>query len=101
MHPDELDPDEALVRRLVERRFPSWGELPLEPVEPCGTDNALFRLGEELVVRLPRLERTTATLEKELRWLPTLAPLLTLEAPIPVERGEPTNEYPFVWAVYT
>lgn len=101
MHPDELDLDKTVVRRLLERQFPRWADLPLEPVEPRGTDNALFRLGDELVVRLPRLERTTAVLEKELRWLPTLAPLLPLEAPTVVERGEPTDEYPFVWAVYT
>jgi len=101
MHPDELDLDETVVRRLLARQFPEWARLPLEPVEPRGTDNALFRLGEELVVRLPRLERTNVVLEKELRWLPTIAPLLPLEAPRVVETGEPTDEYPFVWAVYT
>jgi aminoglycoside phosphotransferase (APT) family kinase protein len=41
MHADEVDIDEALVRRLVAAQFPQWAELPIEPVLPRGTDNAL------------------------------------------------------------
>jgi len=60
MHADELDLDAALVGRLIEAQFPAWARPPLEPVLPAGTDNALFRLGEDLVVRLPRRPRTVA-----------------------------------------
>ena len=55
MHPDEVDTDVALVGRLLAAQFPQWAGLPLAPVEPAGTDNAIYRLGDDLVVRLPRI----------------------------------------------
>jgi aminoglycoside phosphotransferase (APT) family kinase protein len=100
MHADELDVDVALVRRLLAEQFPEWSGLALEPVLPLGTDNANFRLGDELLVRLPRRPRTSVTLEKERRWLPRLAPHLPLAVPLPVADGVATNGYPFAWSVY-
>lgn len=101
MHTDEVDIDVALVNRMVTAQFPQWADLPLEPVLPRGTDNALYRLGEVMVVRLPRVPRTAVTLEKERRWLPQLAPLLPLAIPVPLAAGEPAEGYPFAWSVYT
>lgn len=101
MHADEVDIDAGLVRKLLASQFPEWAELPLEQVLPYGTDNANYRLGEELVVRLPRIPRSTSALEKEIEWLPKLAPLLPLEAPLPLAVGRPAEGFPFVWAVYT
>jgi aminoglycoside phosphotransferase (APT) family kinase protein len=101
MHADEVDVDDALVRRLVATQFPQWANLRIEPVEPRGTDNALYRLGDDMVVRLPRTERTTATLEKERKWLPVLAPHLPLAVPVPLAEGTPGERYPFVWSVYS
>ncbi|HKD34995.1 MAG TPA: aminoglycoside phosphotransferase family protein [Gaiellaceae bacterium] len=101
MHPDELEIDVALVRRLVAAQFPDWAELPLEPVFPRGTDNRLFRLGAELVVRLPCREGTVKTLEKERDWLPWLAPHLPLDVPVPLAVGSPADGYPWTWSVYT
>jgi aminoglycoside phosphotransferase (APT) family kinase protein len=100
MHPDQLDVDATLVRRLLAAQFPHWADLPLEPIEPTGTDNAIFRLGEDLVVRLPSTPRTEATLEKERAWLPRLAPLLPLAVPVPVAEGTPAEGYPCTWSVY-
>jgi aminoglycoside phosphotransferase (APT) family kinase protein len=101
MHSDELDIDEALVRRLLAAQFPDWAELPLEPVFPRGTDNRLFRLGDDLVVRLPCRESNVTTLEKEREWLPRLAPHLPLDVPVPVTAGMPAEGYPCTWSVYT
>lgn len=101
MHADEVDVDISVVFRLLTRQFPQWAGLPLKPVRPLGTDNALFRLGDEMVVRLPRRQRTSETLEKELQWLPTLAPHLPLAIPIPQGKGTPAEGYPFPWSVYT
>jgi aminoglycoside phosphotransferase (APT) family kinase protein len=101
MHADEIEIDVPLVRHLLAEQFPYWADLPMEPVLPRGTDNALYRLGEQMVVRLPRLERVAATLEKEIAWLPRLAPLLPLAVPIPLAEGMPTEEYPCPWAIYT
>src|SRR3989442_1336321 len=100
MHADEVDIDIPLVRRLLAAQFPEWASLPIEAVHPFGTDNALYRLGAHMVVRLPRRERTSQTLEKERRWLPRLAPRLPLAVPIPLVEGMATEGYPFPWSIY-
>jgi aminoglycoside phosphotransferase (APT) family kinase protein len=100
MHPDEIETDAALVRRLLAGQAPAWADLPIERVGLVGTDNTLYRLGEELVVRLPRRRRTAATLAKEVRWLPALAPLLPAPIPVPLAEGKPAEGFPFSWAVY-
>lgn len=101
MHIDELEIDELLVRRLLSEQFPHWADLPLRRVEPTGTVNAIFRLGDDLAVRLPRREGPTEPGGKELEWLPRLAPLLPLDIPVPVAQGRPTHEYPWFWDVHT
>jgi aminoglycoside phosphotransferase (APT) family kinase protein len=93
--------DAELVRSLIDLQFPSWAGLSLEPVHPRGTDNVLFRLGDDMVVRLPRDERTAETLLKERRWLPVLAPSLPVEVPAPLAEGHPTADYPFEWSIYS
>jgi aminoglycoside phosphotransferase (APT) family kinase protein len=100
MHVDELDLDAALVRRLLAEQFPQWANRPLRRVEPAGTVNAIYRLGDDLSVRLARREGPTEPGGKEVEWLPRLAPLLPLEIPVPVAQGRPTREYPFFWDVY-
>jgi aminoglycoside phosphotransferase (APT) family kinase protein len=100
LHDDEVDTDASLVRRLVVAQFPEWADLSIQPVRSGGTDNALYRLGEHMVVRLPRHARTDGTLEQEHRWLPKLAPLLPLAVPTPLARGMPAEGYPWRWSVY-
>jgi aminoglycoside phosphotransferase (APT) family kinase protein len=100
MHADEVDIDLELVRRLVADQFPDWAKLPVEPVLPWGTDNALYRLGEDMVVRLPRTERTNGTLKREREWLPRLSPHLPLEVPSPLAEGRAALGYPFEWSIY-
>ncbi|HKB20132.1 MAG TPA: aminoglycoside phosphotransferase family protein [Gaiellaceae bacterium] len=101
MHADELEIDEPLVRRLLAKQFPEWTDRPLLRVLPAGTDNAIFRLGGDLAVRLARRKGPSEPGGKELEWLPRLAPLLPLEIPVPVVQGEPSAEYPWFWDVFT
>jgi aminoglycoside phosphotransferase (APT) family kinase protein len=100
MHADELDIDRSLVRRLIAEQFPQWGDLTIEPVRSAGTVHAIYRLGANMVVRLPRVEQATSSLEKELEWLPRLGPRLPLEVPVPLATGMPAEGYPWRWAVY-
>ncbi|MEX1255219.1 MAG: aminoglycoside phosphotransferase family protein [Dehalococcoidia bacterium] len=100
MHSDEVDIDESLVRGLLAAQFPQWADLPIEPVPSAGTVNAIFRLGDDMVVRLPRVHRWAAALEKEYHWLPKLAPHLPLRVPEPLAKGSPGEGYPFSWAIY-
>jgi aminoglycoside phosphotransferase (APT) family kinase protein len=99
MHQDEVHVDVAVVRRLV-KQFPEWAGLPIQEVAPWGTDNAVYRLGDDKVVRLPRTPRTSRTLEMERYWLTRLGPQLPLAAPVPLAEGEPSGGYPFTWSVY-
>jgi aminoglycoside phosphotransferase (APT) family kinase protein len=64
-----------------------------------GSSNALFRLGDELLVRLPRPPGGSATIEKDARWLPQLRPLLPVSAPEIVAVGEPDLGCPERWSI--
>ncbi|MFE3902588.1 aminoglycoside phosphotransferase family protein [Streptomyces sp. NPDC059153] len=100
MHADEPDIDRSLVRRLIAAQFPQWIGLPVEPVVPVGTSNAMYRLGEGLVVRLPRTAGAAGDVEKEHHWLPRLAPSLPAAIPVPLGRGGPAEGYPWHWSVF-
>lgn len=99
MHADEVDIDADLVRGLIAARFPRWVDLPITPVASSGTDNAMFRLGDELAVRLPRIAGAAADIAADQRWLPKLAPQLPVAIPEVVAIGEPTGDYPWPWSV--
>jgi aminoglycoside phosphotransferase (APT) family kinase protein len=100
MHADELPVDVALVRALLEEHFPEWAALPLERVASFGTDNALYRLGDELLVRLPRIDWATRDIEKDARWLDQLRPLLPVAIPELLATGTPGCGYPWTWGIY-
>ena len=101
MHEGELPTDAGLVRTLVEQQFPKWAGLRIERVPSSGTDNALYRLGEDLVVRLPRIEWAAGGIGKDFRWLPELAPLLPVPVPAPLARGRPAAGFPWEWGIYS
>jgi aminoglycoside phosphotransferase (APT) family kinase protein len=100
MHDNEVDIDVSLVTRLLTRQFPRWADLPIEPIQSAGTDNAIYRLGDEMCVRLPIMPNAASRVDKEHRWLPRLAPLLSLPISIPLAKGDPDEGYPFRWSVY-
>lgn len=100
LRPGEVPIDVALVRRLIETQFPRWADLPLAPVAESGMDNATYRLGADMSVRLPRLPRWEGQVAREQRWLPSLAPHLPLAVPAPLAKGAPGEGYPFPWSVY-
>ena len=68
--------------------------------DSAGTDNAIYRLGDDMAVRLPRIHWATGQVEKEHEWLPRLAPLLPLAIPVPLAKGMPGEGYPWHWSVY-
>ncbi len=65
MHIDEVDTVASLVGRLLAEQFPQWADLPIEPVDSAGTDNAIHRLGDDMAVRLPRIHWATGQVDKE------------------------------------
>jgi len=94
----EVDVDEELVQALLAAQHPDLAGLPLRLLAN-GWDNVSYRLGTDLVVRLPRREVAAVLLEHEQRWLPVLAPRLPLPIPAPVRIGRPQGTYPWSWSV--
>ncbi|MFJ2896681.1 aminoglycoside phosphotransferase family protein [Streptomyces sp. NPDC087218] len=99
LHENEIPADETLVRSLLEAQRPEWAGLPLSPAG-AGTDNTMYRLGDDLLVRLPRTGDTSRSVRKEQKWLPRLAPFLSCPIPEPVHAGTPTDAFPLVWSVH-
>lgn len=99
LHEGEPELDADLVRRLVDEQLPQWSSLPLVELPATGTDHWLYRLGDELLVRLPRIEWATGQSDLEARWLPVLAPHLPVSVPERVAVGAPALGYPWAWSV--
>jgi aminoglycoside phosphotransferase (APT) family kinase protein len=99
MHENELSIDIDLVRILLRTQFPHWSDLPLEQIHHTGTDNAIFRLGPDLMVRLPRIHWSVQQIEKECTWLPRLAPHLPFAIQSPLAMGRPDDTYPWHWSI--
>jgi len=91
--------DATLVEELVERQHPDLMGT-IREMSP-GFDNTIWRLGDDLVVRLPRRAIAVPLIESEQRWLPELAPLLPLSVPTPIRVGRPSDIYPWPWTIAT
>lgn len=101
MHDNEIRSDVRLVRQLLTAQFPQWAKLPITLVQSMGTDNALYRLGTDMCVRLPRISHAVELIGKEERWLPQFAPSLPLLIPVLLGKGNPSVIYPWHWAIYS
>ena len=99
IHADQIATDESLVRSLLEEQFPQWADLPVAAVPTSGTENAIYRLGDEMAVRLPCRPIEDTQLEKIDRWLPRLAPHLPLALPETLARAAPSEDYPTSWSI--
>ncbi|GAA3080552.1 aminoglycoside phosphotransferase family protein [Streptomyces olivoverticillatus] len=100
MHPGLHPIDDDLVRRLIAGQFPQWAGLAVERFPSGGTVNAVYRLGDGMVVRLPLMEGGAKDVPTEQEWLPRLAPRLPVAIPEVLGAGEPAEGYPWPWSVY-
>ena len=94
----ELEINPALVYSLLQEEHPDLRHLPISQIDH-GWDNAIFRLGNKLLVRLPRRQQAAKLIEHEQTWLPKLAPQLPIAVPIPYRIGHPTKNYPWRWSI--
>lgn len=92
--------DEMLVRKLIAARFPRWAGRTVERWPSGGTVNAMFRLGDDMVVRLPLTEGGAKDVALEQKWLPRIAPRLPTPIPEVLGAGAPADGYPWPWSVY-
>ena len=86
------------MRALLRAQSPGLADLPLTPFRG-GWDNVHFRLGDSLLIRMPRRRLAVDLIRNELRWLPTIAPHLWGATPVPAFEGAPGQGYPWPWAI--
>ncbi|MEU4148803.1 aminoglycoside phosphotransferase family protein [Streptomyces sp. NPDC026659] len=97
----QMDITEELIRELLREQCPDLADRPLK-LGALGWDNQVWRLGDDLAVRMPwATESADALLRKEHAWLPGLAPRLPLPIPVPQRLGEPSERFPRPWLVTT
>jgi aminoglycoside phosphotransferase (APT) family kinase protein len=94
----EIEIDALLVLQLLAEQHPDLQHLSIQFVG-AGWDNAMFRLGDRLAVRLPRRAIAATLLEKEQCWLPQLAKQLPIPVPVPYRIGVPNSVYPWYWSI--
>lgn len=87
-----------LVRALIAEQHPDLAHLALSP-GANGWDNAIFRLGPTLAVRMPRRQLGADLVAHEHRWLPAMAERLPIPIAAPVRMGRPSSMYPWSWSV--
>jgi aminoglycoside phosphotransferase (APT) family kinase protein len=100
MRPGTYLIDDGLIGRLIAGQFPQWAGLAVERFPSGGTVNAMYRLGDDMVVRLPLVQGGAGDVSLEREWLPRLAPLLPTHVPELLGDGEPAEGYPWPWSVY-
>jgi aminoglycoside phosphotransferase (APT) family kinase protein len=93
-----VDIDADLLRQLLAAEHPDLAARSLRLIN-AGFDNELWRLGDDLAVRIPRRAVAAELLANEQRWLPDLARRLPLPVPAPVRIGAPSRLYPWPWSV--
>ncbi|GCD32946.1 GCN5-like N-acetyltransferase [Streptomyces chrestomyceticus JCM 4735] len=97
----ETDITAELIRDLLREQHPDLADRPVT-LGALGWDNQVWRLGDDLAVRMPwATETADALLRKEHAWLPALAPHLPLQVPVPQRLGEPSERFPRPWLVTT
>jgi aminoglycoside phosphotransferase (APT) family kinase protein len=99
LHLDETVMTPALAARLLSAQFADWSGLPMRPLASGGSDNLMIRLGDDMVLRFPRLAAAAAGMANEARWLSVLAPHLPLPVPQVIAMGRPDFGYPHIWSV--
>ena len=104
MHADQVDLSERVVAALVRDQFPQWRVYPVRPVTSHGTVNALFRLGDEIVLRFPLQPSgdagTRAEMLAEQDNARRIAAHVSVAVPEPLALGEPGEGYDGLWTAY-
>lgn len=101
MSSPETAPDPGLVSRLLRDQAADFADLPVRAISTSGSSNWVFRLGDELAVRLPRTHGYAPGLLNEVRWLPHVAGRLPAPVPRVVAVGEPAAYFPRPWTIVT
>ena len=89
-----------LVKNLIADQFPEYAHLTIASVEKQGHDNRTFRLGDDMLVRIPSAQYYALKVPKEQEFLPLLKPYFSVDIPVPIKMGSPSPYYPFNFSIY-
>lgn len=93
-----ITPD--LARKLIDSQFPEYAHLSIRSVEKQGHDNRTYRLGNDMLIRMPSADSYALKVPKEQDLLPKLAPYLTINIPVPLKIGNASADYPYPFSIY-
>lgn len=96
----EMMPTVELVRRLIAEQFPQYAGLPIVEVAQQGHDNRTYRLGDDMLIRMPSAAEYALKVPIEQTVLPQLADYLSIPIPVPIKMGEASEEYPYPFSIY-
>ena len=96
----EIEIDNKLVESLVQKQLPQYSNLPITSVKQQGHDNRTFHLGNDMLIRMPSGQDYASKVEIEQKYLPKLAPHISLKIPRPIHMGKSSKDYPFNWSIY-
>lgn len=94
----DITPD--LARKLIAEQYPEFANLPISSVEKQGHDNRIYRLGKDMLIRMPTEKSYALKVPKEQTLLPQLTPHLTINIPVPIKTGVPSKDYPYPFSIY-
>lgn len=98
-HPGEIRISVHQLRELLADQFPHLAMERIEQLPIGGTDHVLFRIGESLLARMPRVDWAAEQAAKDAAWLPMIQPFVNLNVPSPVGIGKPSETYPWPWSL--
>jgi aminoglycoside phosphotransferase (APT) family kinase protein len=96
--PFNITPD--LARKLITEQFSEYAHLPITSVEKQGHDNRTYRLGPDMLIRMPTAESYALKVPKEQSLLPKLVSHLTVSIPVPIKMGAASQGYPYPFSIY-
>ena len=90
----------GIAARLISTQFPELAEKKILPMTGAGTDNLIFRIGDDLCARFPKVPWAADTARREALALPRFAGA-PLSAPEVYGLGRPGTGYPNSWSILT
>lgn len=100
MNSKSIIPTFELASKLIAKQFPDYVCLPIKEVKIQGHDNRTYRLGEDMLIRIPTAEEYALKVPKEQELLPKLAEYLTTPIAVPLKMGNPSKDFPFHFSIY-
>lgn len=89
-----------LAKKLISTQFPEYVDLTVSEVEQQGHDNRTYRIGDDMLIRMPTAESYALKVPKEQELLPKLAKHLSVAIPAPIKMGKPSEDYPYPFSIY-